>query len=292
MWNTFLGPVDDDWGWHIDTDGSGNVYVIGQSDATWGSPVNSHSGGVFATFVAKLDSNGNLLWNTFLGSEPSDQGYGIVPDGSGNVYVIGFSDGGWGAPVNPYREEYDIFVARLGYAQSYSVSAWVSGGHGSVSPGNQTVQAGEAAEIRITPDPGYRIFSIMDNGNPMPVSNPYIIYNLDRNHDVAVAFAPDLYPPVINLAAVSKTEQVWIIKKDYGEVSISIVEHATHPLEVARYILYRIEDGSMTQLAEYTAPGSYFFLDKFLESGMPYGYRVMAVDAAGTVVAQSDAGAI
>ena len=47
-------------------DGSGNIYVTGYSDATWGSPVRAYTAGVDA-FVAKLDSSGALVWNTFLG---------------------------------------------------------------------------------------------------------------------------------------------------------------------------------------------------------------------------------
>ena len=51
-------------------------------------------------FAAKLDSNGTLTWNTFLGGSGSvTSGYGIAVDGSGNVYVSGYSDATWGSPV-------------------------------------------------------------------------------------------------------------------------------------------------------------------------------------------------
>lgn len=51
-------------------DGSGNIYVVGYSGATWGSPVRAFGTGNDA-YVAKLDSSGNLLWNTFLGGTGS-----------------------------------------------------------------------------------------------------------------------------------------------------------------------------------------------------------------------------
>lgn len=85
LWNTFLGSSDGDAGYGIALDGSGNVYVIGESTATWGSPVNAHAADGDA-FVAKLSSSGVLTWNTFLGSSGNDRGRGIAVDGNGNVY--------------------------------------------------------------------------------------------------------------------------------------------------------------------------------------------------------------
>ena len=41
-------------------------------------------------FIAKLDLDGNLIWNTFLGSgeELGDYGNGIVSSSNGNIYII------------------------------------------------------------------------------------------------------------------------------------------------------------------------------------------------------------
>jgi hypothetical protein len=57
---------------------------------------------------------------------------------------------------------------------------------------------------------------------------------------------------------------------------------------VSRCILYRIDGASMTQLAEFPTAGSYSHIDKYLEKGKAVGYVVTAVDAAGTVVAESE----
>ncbi len=65
-WNTFLGGSGTDYGTGIAVDGSGNVYVGGYSTATWGSPIRAYTSSTDA-FAAKLDSGGNLTWNTFLG---------------------------------------------------------------------------------------------------------------------------------------------------------------------------------------------------------------------------------
>jgi hypothetical protein len=112
LWNTFIGSGSSDYGYGIALDSSGNIYVTGTSDATWGTPVNAHSGGIDA-FVAGMDSSGNLLWNTFLGSVSTDNSYDIALDGSGNIYVTGYSDATWGSPINAYSGGTDAFVAGM-----------------------------------------------------------------------------------------------------------------------------------------------------------------------------------
>jgi len=112
-WNTFLGGTSSDNGYGIAVDGSGNVYVAGVSQATWGSPIRDYSGGNGDAFAAKLDGTGNLMWNTFLGGNLQDVGHAIAVDGNGNVYVAGYSDATWGAPVRAYLGDYDAFAAKL-----------------------------------------------------------------------------------------------------------------------------------------------------------------------------------
>ncbi len=112
-WHTFMGGTGTDQGYAVAVDGSGNVYVTGSSDATWGTtPVNPHAGGNDA-FAAKLNSSGTRLWNTFMGGTGIDYGIGIAVDGSGNVYVAGSSDATWGTPLNPHAGGNDAFAAKL-----------------------------------------------------------------------------------------------------------------------------------------------------------------------------------
>ena len=117
VWNTFLGSVTgQDEGYAIAVDGAGNVVVTGASTDSWGSPIKAHSEDSHDVFVARLNTNGVLLWNTFMGGVSIDRGFGIALDGSGNVYVTGESHGTWGNPVNPPSSgiiNQEVFVAKL-----------------------------------------------------------------------------------------------------------------------------------------------------------------------------------
>ena len=119
-WNTFMGCGTGDGGSGIAVDTSGNVYVAGTSAATWGTPENPYAGNLDA-FAAKLNSSGVRLWNTFMGSGLSDEGYGIAVDTSGNVYVTGSSNATWGTPKNAYAGNWDAFAAKL---NSSGVRQW------------------------------------------------------------------------------------------------------------------------------------------------------------------------
>jgi hypothetical protein len=112
QWNTFLGSSTADGGNAIAVDTSGNVYVAGDSGATWGSPVRPFAG-IYDAFVAKLNGSGALQWNTFLGGSNSDYGYGIAVDTSGNIYVTGYGNTTWGSPVLPFAGSSDAFAAKL-----------------------------------------------------------------------------------------------------------------------------------------------------------------------------------
>jgi hypothetical protein len=76
--------------------------------------------------------------------------------------------------------------------KQFSITGSVSGGHGRISPANQTANYGETASLNISPDSGYHIASITDNGNPTnPPISPYTISNITANHEVVVSFAAD-----------------------------------------------------------------------------------------------------
>jgi hypothetical protein len=111
-WNTFLGGSGYENGYGIAVDASGNIYVTGDSNATWGSPVRAYTGDTDA-FAAKLNPSGALVWNTFLGGAGYEVGNCITADASGNAYVGGSSYATWGSPARDYNGGSDGFVAKL-----------------------------------------------------------------------------------------------------------------------------------------------------------------------------------
>ncbi len=119
-WHTFMGTPLGGYpivrGYAIAVDGTG-VYVAGESAGSWGAPVDPFpSPGISENaFVAKLNTQGVRLWNTFMGNaNQSDRARAIVVDGA-NVYVAGYSEATWGTPVRPHSGGWykDAFVVQL-----------------------------------------------------------------------------------------------------------------------------------------------------------------------------------
>ena len=89
------------------------------------------TGGEVGFSVGKYDPSYPLTidptysWHTFYGSNNSDEvGDGIAVDGSGNVYVTGYSDATWNGPADRPRsmlsaEAHDIFVLKLNSSGAY-----------------------------------------------------------------------------------------------------------------------------------------------------------------------------
>lgn len=113
LWSTCMGSSSYEYASCIRADSSGNFYVGGYGNYSWGVPIRQHSNTGYDAFLTKLDSNGNWKWNTFLGGAGNDYGYGLDLDGDGNLFVTGESSGSWGTPWRAYSSGVDAFVARV-----------------------------------------------------------------------------------------------------------------------------------------------------------------------------------
>jgi|GEM_PF-3191200 len=288
-WNTFLGGSVADYGYGITVDGD-RVYVGGWGYGPWTSgAVRPHSGQGDG-WAAALDARGRLCWHTFVGGGSQETAYGIAVGPQGPLYIAGNSHGTWGNPVHPFNDQNtpNVFMAAIDLQALCTVRARVAGGHGTVSPEQQTVAAGGDATVNITPDPGYRVAGILDNDQSMPIASPYVIENVREFHEVVVNFGPDYVLPAIGLTAQRKTERAWVIQKEFGDITVTITEDAENPAPVAQYIMYRSGNGGTVQIAVYTDPGTHTFQDKYLEKDQAYTYQVTAVDGKGSVVALSN----
>jgi hypothetical protein len=86
-------------------DAAGGVYLCG---VTYGDLGGSSSGGDDAWLV-RYDSAGNQTWVRQFGSSAGDVAYDAASDGSGGVYLSGYTNGSLGGPN---AGDFDAFVAR------------------------------------------------------------------------------------------------------------------------------------------------------------------------------------
>jgi hypothetical protein len=106
---TQIGTADDDVNPHLAIDGAGNVYVAGSTTGAFTG--NTNLGG-FDGFLAKFDSS-LVLQGTVkqFGTTGTDFANSIAVDGSGNVYVAGYTDGAFTG--NTLQGDFDGFLAKF-----------------------------------------------------------------------------------------------------------------------------------------------------------------------------------
>jgi hypothetical protein len=103
LWNTFLGGAASVQNAVVGTDASTNIYVVGSSYASWGSPLHAFTG-TEDVYIAKLNSNGVYQWHTFQGGTGVTRSYGrnVAVTAAGDVYVTGWTNTTWGTPVRAF----------------------------------------------------------------------------------------------------------------------------------------------------------------------------------------------
>jgi hypothetical protein len=107
IWSRHIGTdVVYDTSYDVGTDGQGNVYVTGRTAGEIGGP----NFGGFDGYVNAYDPEGTLLWTRQLGTSLGDSSSDISSDGMGNVYLAGFTGGGFDGP-NAGSD--DAFLAKI-----------------------------------------------------------------------------------------------------------------------------------------------------------------------------------
>ena len=137
-YSTYLGGSSDDSGLSLALDSSGNAYVTGYTASTnfpTKNPLQASNAASSDVFVAKINSAGSALsYSTYLGGGSHDYAKGIAVDGSGNVYVTGYTASTNFPTKNPLQASNagsnDAFIAKInsaGSALSYSTYLGGSG---------------------------------------------------------------------------------------------------------------------------------------------------------------------
>ena len=95
-YSTLLGGVNAHQGQAVAVDSTGNVYVAGSTDSptfpTTAGVIQPFTGGLNDAFVMKMAPGGaSLLYSTYLGGTGNDYARALAVDGTGDVYVTGYT---------------------------------------------------------------------------------------------------------------------------------------------------------------------------------------------------------
>lgn len=94
LWGTYYGGGAGERGFYCATDANGNVYLTGETASatqiSFNGHQNTYSNGNEA-FLVKFNATGTRLWGTYYGGTGGESGEACIVDGSGNVYLAGFT---------------------------------------------------------------------------------------------------------------------------------------------------------------------------------------------------------
>lgn len=140
-YSTYLGGTGWDKSNGVAVDGSGAVYVAGETASTdfpdaSASPIqNAHAGGSYDAFVVKVDAGwSTLLYSMYLGGSGDDFASAIAVDAATNAFVTGSTASAAGFPQDQPLQSgfgggtYDAFVSKIDAAGSALIYSTYLGG--------------------------------------------------------------------------------------------------------------------------------------------------------------------
>jgi len=180
VWAKSIGSINDDRGFSIAIDDSGNVYTTGCFENTVdfnpGSGVyNLTSNGDYDIYILKLDVNGNFVWAKTMGSSLDDVSYSLAIDDSGNIFSTGYFQNT--VDFDPGNGVYnlfsigseDIFISKLDVNGNF-VCAKSMGGIGfdygcsiAIDDSGNVFSTG-CFQNTVDFDPGIGVFNLTANG--------------------------------------------------------------------------------------------------------------------------------
>jgi len=106
QWTIQRGTASNDAGKDIIVDGSGSIFVYGETYASLDSQT---PGGTNDIFLSKFDNAGTLVWTKQKGTSVNEFAGDIALDGSGNIYVCG---GTYGVMAGTNAGNTDFFIVK------------------------------------------------------------------------------------------------------------------------------------------------------------------------------------
>jgi hypothetical protein len=257
LWSKRFGFVNDDFGYSVSADASGNVFVTGELN--------------YEIFLAKYDAAGNQLWSKSFGAGGFRDNYGesVSADTTGNVFVTGgfygtvdFGGGGLNS-----EGSYDIFLAKFDAAGNH---LWSKRFGASMGDYGESVSADGSGNVFVTGD-----FS----------------GTVDFGGGGLTALAGDMFLAKYDAAG----NHLWSKRFGYfgagSEHSASVSADSSGNVFVTGDFDMRVDfgGGELTSagsadifLAKYDAAGNHLWSKRFGAWGYDYGYSVSA-DSTGNV---------
>ncbi|MDQ3048046.1 MAG: T9SS type A sorting domain-containing protein [Bacteroidota bacterium] len=205
IWAKNLSGYENDNGYSITCDQTGNVYTTGFFADTVDFDPSSGvmemiSKGDRDIFIEKLDSDGNFIWAKQIGGPMDDFGTSITTDASGSLYLAGtFQDTVDFNPDGPVfnlecKGNYDAFVLKLG-SSSTSVLE----------------EPAFAESFLIYPNPGSGVFNVK-------ISEPDEIYTLEVYNSLGALIHSQSLSQYQNTTDLSKfSEGIYFVRLVKGK---------------------------------------------------------------------------
>lgn len=165
-YSTFLGGSDYDYGFDIDTDGTGRAYVVGSTHSadfpTWANAFDPSYNGGGDAYLARFNATGSALeYITFVGGDNEDRGYAAAVGGGSRVYLTGRTQSS-DFPTSPgafdgsYNGFNDGYVTALDISDAAPLAVWMMEAEDGDRTGSMRVSANDGAskcEFVFDPEP-------------------------------------------------------------------------------------------------------------------------------------------
>ncbi|MBN1673319.1 MAG: SBBP repeat-containing protein [Kiritimatiellae bacterium] len=96
-WSRIWGSTESDYAYGVGVDGTGRVYVAGNTYGAFGGETNAGGRDIC---LRKFDADGATVWTRIRGSSANDDARGVAVAGDGSVYAAGYTAGAFDGQTN------------------------------------------------------------------------------------------------------------------------------------------------------------------------------------------------
>jgi len=244
LWAESLGSIYDDYGFSLQGDQLGNMYIVGQfRDTVDFNPDTSQlliaSNGAYDAFIQKIDSNNNLLWVKTLGGKKTDQISDIGIDNLGAIYLLGafedtvdFNLGTAVHKIAPYSPNFvDAFILKLDTQGNFN---WVKTIQGRNVVGATSIATDLSGNIYSTGsfrdlvdfDPGSGVHNKRSNG--VRASDYYLLKLDSSGNFIWVETFGGTQNDNTNELVVDNLNNIYLCGEFHGTINLALAGNTTN----------------------------------------------------------------